>query len=266
VYESTLDQLYPASRFGWTNYPKGVVRTFCDHGFPVETGFDMVIFGNIPNGSGLSSSAALEVVTAVMLRDLYGFSMDNRQIALLCQEAENTYNGMRCGIMDQFAVSMGREEHAIFLDTSTLDYEYVPLVLKDASLIIANTNKKHHLMDSQYNERRRQCEQALADLSRVVGIKSLGELSCEEFEKYKDAIGDPVCRKRARHAVYENQRTIRAVSLLKEGRLGAFGRLMREAHLSVSRDYEVTGVELDTLAEAAWKVPGCIGSRMTWCT
>jgi galactokinase len=165
--------------------------------------------------------------------------------------------------MDQFAVSMGREEHAIFLDTSTLDYEYVPLVLKDASLIIANTNKKHHLMDSQYNERRRQCEQALADLSRVVGIKSLGELSCEEFEKYKDAIGDPVCRKRARHAVYENQRTIRAVSLLKEGRLGAFGRLMREAHLSVSRDYEVTGVELDTLAEAAWKVPGCIGSRMT---
>jgi galactokinase len=263
VYESTLDQLYPASRFGWTNYPKGVVRTFCDHGFPVETGVDMVIFGNIPNGSGLSSSAALEVVTAVMLRDLYGFSMDNRQIALLCQEAENTYNGMRCGIMDQFAVSMGREEHAIFLDTSTLDYEYVPLVLKDASLIIANTNKKHHLMDSQYNERRRQCEQALADLSRVVGIKSLGELSCEEFEKYKDAIGDPVCRKRARHAVYENQRTIRAVSLLKEGRLGAFGRLMREAHLSVSRDYEVTGVELDTLAEAAWKVPGCIGSRMT---
>uniref|UniRef100_UPI000489870E galactokinase n=1 Tax=Eubacterium cellulosolvens TaxID=29322 RepID=UPI000489870E len=263
IYESTLDQLFPSNRFGWTNYPKGVVKVFGDHGFPVETGFDMVIFGNIPNGSGLSSSAALEVVTAVMLCDQYGFDLDMEEIALLCQEAENTYNGMNCGIMDQFTVAMGREDHAIFLDTATLEHEYVPIRLKDASIIIANTNKKHHLKDSAYNDRRRECEQALEDLAKVVRIQSLGELSCEEFEEYKDAIRDPVCRRRAKHAVYENQRTIEAVRLLKKGKLGAFGRLMKEAHLSVSRDFEVTGEELDTLAEAAWRVPGCIGSRMT---
>ena len=263
VYESTLDELIPSPRYGWTNYPKGVVKIFGDHGYPVENGFDMVIYGNIPNGSGLSSSAALEVVTAVMLCDQYGFEIDGKQIALLCQESENTYNGMNCGIMDQFTVAMGREDHAIFLDTAKLSYEYVPIRLKDASIIIANTNKKHHLRDSKYNDRRRECERALADLSKVIQINSLGDLSCEEFEEYKGAIEDPVCRRRAKHAVYENRRTVDAVRLLKQGKLGAFGKLMREAHLSVSRDYEVTGIELDTLAEAAWRVPGCIGSRMT---
>ena len=263
VIETSLDELQPDDRFGWTNYPKGVVYTFIKEGYPVETGFDMAVYGNLPNGSGLSSSASLEVLTGFALRDLYGFEMSNQMLAIYGQDAENNYCGMNCGIMDQFAVAMGKKDHAIFLHTADLAYEYVPLKLEHAKIVISNTNKKHKLTDSKYNERRCECEQALEELQKVVNIEHLCDLTPERFEVYKDAIKDPVRQKRAKHAVYENARCVEAVKVLKEGNVRRFGELMNEAHLSISRDYEVTGIELDTLQEEALKIPGVIGSRMT---
>ncbi|WP_026651485.1 galactokinase [Butyrivibrio proteoclasticus] len=264
VYGTTLDEeLKPSDKAGWTNYPIGVVWAFAKRGMKLDKGFDMVIYGNIPNGSGLSSSASLEVLTGFILRDLYGFDVTNQDIALIGQYSENNFNGCNCGIMDQFASAMGKENNAIFLDTADLSYEYAPISLKGAKIVIANTNKKHKLTDSQYNARRSMCEEALAILQKKLDIKALGDLSIEEFEANKDLLTDPDMQKKAKHAVYENQRTIEAVKALKDGDLEHFGKLMRQSHESLRDDYDVTGVELDTLAEEAWKVPGVIGSRMT---
>ena len=263
VIETSLDDLKPDEKAGWTNYPKGVIWAFEKRGMKPDKGFDMVIDGNIPNGSGLSSSASLEVLTGFILRDLYGFDVSNQDLALIGQYSENNYNGCNCGIMDQFAVSMGKENNAIFLDTADLSFEYAPISLKGAKIIIANTNKKHKLTDSQYNARRSMCEEALAILQKKVDIKGLGDLSIEQFEEVKDLLTDPDMQKKAKHAVYENQRTIEAVKDLKAGNLEHFGQLMRQSHESLRDDYDVTGIELDTLAEEAWKIPGVIGSRMT---
>ncbi len=263
VIETSLDELVPDDAYGWTHYPKGVIYTFIKDGYMVNEGLDMAVYGNIPNGSGLSSSASLEVLTGFILRDIYGFEISNQILAIIGQDSENNYNGMNCGIMDQFAVAMGKKDHAIFLDTSDLSYEYVPIRMDGAKIVISNTNKKHELTSSAYNTRRCECEQALEELQRVTDIEHLCDLTDEQFEQYKDAIKDPVRQKRAKHAVYENQRTIEAVRVLKEGNLKRFGELMNEAHVSVSKDYEVSCEELDTLAEEAWKIDGCIGSRMT---
>lgn len=263
VAETSLDELEPSAAAGWTNYPKGVIWAFGKRGMTPETGFDMVIYGNIPNGSGLSSSASLEVLTGVVLRDLYGFKVDNQNLAIIGQYSENNFNGMNCGIMDQFAVAMGKKDNAIFLDTSDLSFEYAPIRLEGARIIIANTNKKHKLTDSQYNARRSSCEEALKELQKVIDIKTLGELSPEQFEEVKSAIADPDRQKKAKHAVYENHRTIEAVAALKAGDIIHFGELMNQSHISLRDDYDVTGIELDTLAEEAWKIPGVIGSRMT---
>lgn len=264
VYSASLDEIEtPSDKAGWTNYPIGVIWAFAKRGKKLDTGFDMVIDGNIPNGSGLSSSASLEVLTGFILRDLYGFDVTNQDIALIGQYSENNYNGCNCGIMDQFASAMGKENNAIFLDTADLSYEYAPIKLEGAKIVIANTNKKHKLTDSQYNARRSMCEEALAILQKTVDIKGLGDLSIEEFEAHKDALTDPDMQKKAKHAVYENQRTIEAVKALKAGDIEHFGELMRQSHESLRDDYDVTGVELDTLAEEAWKIPGVIGSRMT---
>lgn len=263
VVETSLDDLNPSDKAGWTNYPKGVVWAFEKRGMKLDTGFDMVIYGNIPNGSGLSSSASLEVLTGFILRDIYGFDTTNQDLALIGQYSENNYNGCNCGIMDQFAVAMGKEGSAIFLDTADLSFEYAPIKLDGAKIIIANTNKKHKLTDSQYNARRSTCEAALAILKKSLDIKSLGDLTIEEFEKNKHLLEDPDMQKKAKHAVYENQRTIQAVKALKDGDINRFGELMRQSHESLRDDYDVTGVELDTLAEEAWKIPGVIGSRMT---
>ncbi len=263
VVETSLDDLKPSDEAGWTNYPKGVVWAFAKRGMNLDTGFDMVIYGNIPNGSGLSSSASLEVLTGFILRDLYGFDVSNQDIALIGQYSENNFNGCNCGIMDQFAAAMGKENNAIFLDTADLSFEYAPIALEGAKIIIANTNKKHKLTDSQYNARRSMCEEALAILQKSLNIKALGDLSIEEFEANKHLLTDPDMQKKARHAVYENQRTIEAVKDLKAGNIQHFGELMRQSHESLRDDYDVTGVELDTLAEEAWKIPGVIGSRMT---
>ena len=247
----------------WCNYPKGVMWAFSQKGYEITSGLDILYFGNIPNGSGLSSSASIEVLTGFILMDLFGFDVDMIQNAMFCQYSENQFNGVNCGIMDQFAIAMGKKDHAIFLDTADLSYEYAPISLEGAKLVIACSNKKRGLGDSKYNERRSQCEEALADLRRVVDIKNLGDLTEEQFEQYRSAIKDPVCAVRAKHAVYENQRTIKAVAALKAGDIQTFGQLMNASHVSLRDDYEVTGVELDTLVETAWEQEGVIGSRMT---
>lgn len=263
VVETSLDELEPCAETLWTRYVKGVIWAFARKGKPIETGFDFLCLGTIPNGSGLSSSASLEVLTGTVLKDLYGFEESMKEVALYSQLAENQYVGVNCGIMDQFAIAMGKKDHAIFLDTATLSYTYVPVKLDGARIVIGNTNKKRGLGDSKYNERRGECETALREIGSVKQAASLGALSEAEFEEVQTAIADPIRRRRARHAVTENQRTIQAVEALSQGDLEAFGRLMNDSHVSLRDDYEVTGVELDTLVEAAWKQPGVIGARMT---
>lgn len=263
VIESSVENLTPEKEAGWTNYPKGVMWAFGEKGMKVEQGMDLVLFGNIPNGSGLSSSASLEVLTGFILRDMFGFEVSNQDLALIGQFSENRFNGVNCGIMDQFAIAMGKAGHAIFLDTATLKYEYAPIKLENAKIVISSSNKKRGLGDSKYNERRSECERALEELKKVVSIDALGDLTEEQFEQYKDAISEEVCRKRAKHAVYENQRTVKAVEALKNNDVKLFGELMNASHVSLRDDYEVTGIELDTLVEEAWKLEGVIGSRMT---
>ncbi len=263
VLESSIENLKPEKEADWTNYPKGMIWAFGEKGMQVDTGFDLLLYGNIPNGSGLSSSASVEVLTGYILKELYGFDVTNQDIALIGQFSENKFNGVNCGIMDQFAIAMGKEGHAIFLDTATLNYDYAPIKLENAKIVISCSNKKRGLGDSKYNERREECETALAELQKVVDIKSLGDLTEEEFEAKKDAIKDEVRVRRAKHAVYENQRTVKAVEALKQNDVKLFGELMNASHVSLRDDYEVTGIELDTLVEEAWKVPGVIGSRMT---
>lgn len=263
VIESTLDDLTPSQQAGWTNYPKGVMWAFEGRGYKLPTGLDMLIYGNIPNGSGLSSSASLEVLTGVVLKDMFGFDVSMVDIALIGQYSENNFNGCNCGIMDQFASAMGKKDHAIFLDTNTLKYEYAPVVLKDAKIVIINSKVKHSLVDSAYNDRRNECETALKELQKVVNIQTLGDLAEEEFEAHKDAIQDPVRVKRAKHAVYENQRAIKAVKALKENDVETFGKLMNASHVSLRDDYEVSCEEIDILVDLAWETEGVIGSRIT---
>lgn len=263
VIESDLDDLKPAKEAGWTNYPKGVMWAFAERGMKMDSGIDLLLNGTIPNGSGLSSSASVEVLTGFILRDFFGFEVTNQDLALIGQYSENNFNGVNCGIMDQFSIAMGKKDHAIFLDTADLSFTYAPIKLEDAKIVIASSNKKRGLGDSKYNERRSECETALAELQKVVDIKALGELTEEQFEEYKDAIKDEVRVKRARHAVYENQRTVKAVAALQNNEITLFGELMNASHVSLRDDYEVTGIELDTLVEEAWKIEGVIGSRMT---
>ena len=263
IVESSLDELVPMKKSGWTAYPKGVMWAFRERGMNMDVGMDLLLKGTIPGSSGLSSSASVEVLTGFILRDLYGFDVSNQELALIGQYSENNYNGVNCGIMDQFSIAMGKRKHAIFLDTVTLEHVYVPVKLKGAKIVIACSNKKRGLADSKYNERRSECEKALKELQSKIVIDSLGELDEEQFERYKSAIKDKTRMKRARHAVYENARTIKAVEALQKDDIALFGKLMNESHISLRDDYEVTGIELDTLVEEAWKVDGVIGSRMT---
>ncbi|MCM1026053.1 MAG: galactokinase [Roseburia sp.] len=263
VIESSLEDLVPSKEADWTNYPKGVMWAFGQKGMAIPCGMDLLLNGNIPNGSGLSSSASVEVLTGFILRDFFGFEVSNQDLALIGQFAENKYNEVNCGIMDQFAIAMGKKDNAIFLDTADLSYTYAPIALRGAKIVIACSNKKRGLGDSKYNERRSECEEALAELQQEAAIKALGDLDEETFEKHASAIKSEVRRRRAKHAVYENRRTVRAVEALKANDVEEFGRLMNASHVSLRDDYEVTGIELDTLVEEAWKIEGVIGSRMT---
>lgn len=264
VKEFSLDNLVYEKSDNWVNYPKGVIKAFEDAGFKIDRGFDLLIFGTIPNGAGLSSSASLELLISVILKDFNNLDTDMINMIKLSQKAENQFIGVNCGIMDQFAIGMGKENNAILLDCNSLDYKYAPISLNGASVVIANTNKKRGLADSKYNERRASCEAAVKVLNEHgVNIKYLGELSVDEFNKVKHFITDPEQLKRATHAVCENARTVEAVEKLKAGDIEGFGKLMNQSHISLRDDYEVTGPELDALVEAAWNAPGVVGSRMT---
>lgn len=263
IIDADLSAISYDKKQDWANYPLGVIKTLQNHGYNINQGFELMFWGDIPNGAGLSSSASIELATAVAMNKVFNLYIPQVELVKFCQEAENKFVGMNCGIMDQFAIGMGKEGCAVLLDCNTLDYEYAPLDLKGVSIVIMNTNKRRELADSKYNERRAECERALKELQRKLPIKSLGDLSIDEFEKNKELITNPTDRKRAKHAVYENQRTLQAVERLKAGDLKTFGKLMNESHISLRDDYEVTGKELDTLAEAAWQQPGVLGARMT---
>lgn len=258
-----MDDFHPLNDESWTAYPKGVIWAFEQRGMKLDTGLDLVIYGDIPNGSGLSSSASLEVLTGFILRDLYGFQVSDQDLAVIGQYSENNYNGMKCGIMDQFASAMGKKDNAIFLDCASLEYTYAPVRLDGMKLVVTNTNKKHKLVGSAYNDRRNECETATRLLSEAAGIKTLGDLSNADFEAHRDILKDEVILRRARHAVYENNRARTAVEALKAGDIETFGSLMNASHVSLRDDFEVSCPELDILAEEAWKIPGVLGSRMT---
>ena len=264
VVEASLDDLTNKKEYNWANYPLGIVWAFKEKGHTITSGFDMVIWGNIPNGSGLSSSASLEVLTGVILTDLFEIKdLSMTDLALIGQYSENNFNGCNCGIMDQFAVAMGKKDHAIFLDTSDLSYEYAPCVLDGAKIVITNSKVKHSLVDSAYNDRRNECAAALKALQSELDIQALGDLTPEEFEAHKSLIKDEIQLQRAKHAVYENQRTIDAVTALKAGDIESFGKLMNQSHISLRDDYDVSCEEIDILVDLAWKIPGVLGSRIT---
>lgn len=263
LLETSVEDIKYQKELNWLNYVMGVTKTLQDKAYPIDQGFDILLFGNIPNGSGLSSSASVELATGIMLEHLFDLEIDRVELVKVCQYAENNFNGVNCGIMDQFAIGMGKENHAILLDCNTLEYKYAPLDLEDYTIVISNTNKRRELGESKYNERRSECERALLRLQTKLDIQSLGDLSVETFNAHANLIDSQIDRRRARHAVSENQRTLEAVSALENGDLEKFGQLMDASHISLRDDYEVTGKELDTLVELAWKEDGVIGSRMT---
>lgn len=263
VMEFDLDSLDYAPGHDWANYPKGMIRYMKEAGHSIDTGMDVLYYGNIPNGAGLSSSASIELATGVMLEGLFDLSIDRIDLVKTGQKVENDFIGVNSGIMDQFAIGMGKKGAGILLDTNTLRYEYAPMDLEQHSIIIMNSNKRRELAGSKYNERRTECESALKSLQSVTDIDTLGELTEEEFELHKHAIPDPVQQKRARHAVYENRRTLKALQFLQNDQLKEFGELMNQSHISLRDDYEVTGKELDALVEAAWEQTGVVGARMT---
>ena len=248
----------------WTNYPRGVIWAMAEKGHTLSQGFDVLYYGNIPAGSGLSSSASLEVLTALFLKDQFGFdAVSQLDLAFLGQTAESEFVGMKCGIMDQFASAMGKENAAMFLETDTMKFDYLPLVLEDAKIVITNSMVKHELASSEYNTRRAECEAAVKDLQAKHDIKTLGELSVAQFDEDCQLITDETKRKRAKHAVYENDRTIRAVEALKNNDIATFGKLMNESHVSLRDDYAVSCPEIDDLTAWAWEIDGVVGSRIT---
>jgi galactokinase len=246
----------------WTNYPMGVMDQFLKRGFELK-GLDMMFSGTIPHGAGLSSSASIEMVTAIALNELLDFKLDMIDLIKLSQKAENEFVGVNCGIMDQFASGMGKKNNAVFINCATLEYQNIPMEIGDHKIIISNTNKRHSLSSSKYNERRSQCELAVDLLSEVKKVDLLGELNMEEFNRLNHLIKEDVILRRARHVISENNRVLEAIKALQKNDLQQFGQLMNESHDSLREDYEVTGTELDTLVEEARKVPGVLGSRMT---
>lgn len=263
IIETSLDDLKYDKKDNWVNYAKGMIYFLKETGHDVDKGMDIFIEGNIPNGSGLSSSASLEMLIGVIAQELFNLDIDRVDLVKLGMETENKFIGVNSGIMDQFAVGMGKQNQAILLDTNTLEYSYAPVDMGNNVIVIMNTNKRRELADSKYNERRSECETAVGELQAKLDIKTLGELDAQTFDEYAYLIEDENRLKRACHAVWENQRTMQAQTALEEGDLEKFGRLVNASHVSLEHDYEVTGIELDTLAHTAWKQEGVLGARMT---
>ena len=263
IIEMSLENLHFEPEHNWTNYPKGVLHFVQEAGHTIDRGMDVYVYGNIPNGSGLSSSASLELLTGVIAEKLFDLQLERLDLVKIGKLTENEFIGVNSGIMDQFAIGMGADQRAIYLDTDTLEYDLVPLDLQDNVVVIMNTNKRRELADSKYNERRAECEKAVEELNRKLSIAILGELDEWSFDEYSYLIEDENRLKRARHAVLENQRTLQASTALQAGDLDKFGRLMNASHVSLEHDYEVTGLELDTLVHTAWEQEGVLGARMT---
>lgn len=261
--EIARDALAYEAEDGWSNYPKGVLWVMQQEGYDFP-GFDFLFHGNIPNGAGLSSSASITMATALAVREMANLPLSMIDLVKLTRRVENEYMGVNCGIMDQFAVGMGKAGHAILLRCQTLEYEYAPLALGDYRLVIINSNKRRELADSKYNERVAECAEGFKQLKQhLPEIKDLGGVSSEEWQRFRENIADPVIRKRVEHVITENDRVKRSAEALRKGDLLAFGQFMRQSHESLRDLYEVTGKELDALVEAAWGVKGCIGARMT---
>ena len=263
IIEVPLENLHFEPEHNWTNYLKGVLYFLQEADHTIDQGMDIYVYGNIPNGSGLSSSASLELLTGVIAEKLFDLRLERLDLVKIGKLTENEFIGVNSGIMDQFAIGMGADQRAIYLDTNTLEYDLVPLDLKDNVVVIMNTNKRRELADSKYNERRAECEKAVEELNRKLSITTLGELDEWSFDEYSYLIEDENRLKRARHAVLENQRTLQARAALQAGNLEKFGRLMNASHVSLEHDYEVTGLELDTLVHTAWEQEGVLGARMT---
>ena len=263
IIQVNLDTLVFDEKDDWANYPKGVLKMLLDAGYKLDNGFDALFFGNIPNGAGLSSSASLEVLTGLIATTINDVTIDMLDIVKLSQKAENEFVGVQCGIMDQFAVGMAKKDSAMLLNTNTLEYSYVPVNLEDNIIVIMNTNKRRGLADSAYNERRTQCETALKILQSVEHKEYLCDYSLEFLEENKSLLSDPLVYKRAHHAITENERSLKASKVLLENDLESFGLLMNQSHVSLRDDYDVTGIELDTIVEAAWDHPATIGARVT---
>lgn len=263
VIQADLDGLEYTEKDDWANYAKGVIFFMQQAGCRIPCGLDILIAGNIPNGAGLSSSASLEVLIGTMINDMFGLGRTPLEIVQLSKKAENEFIGVNCGIMDQFIIGMGKKDHAVALNTATLEYDYIPVHLKGSCIVIMNTNKRRGLADSKYNERLQESQTAFNRLKQSLEIQHLCDLEPADFEKYAGLIKDPVHRRRARHAVMENARVKAAVEALRQGDIQRFGQLMNASHMSLRDDYEVTGKELDTLVESAWKQPGVLGARMT---
>ena len=258
-----LNDLHYEKKDDWANYPKGVIKMMQDKGYSVK-GMDILISGNIPNGAGLSSSASLEVLVGVIVNNLFNYGkIDRVEIVKLSQKAENEFIGVNCGIMDQFAVGMGKKDKAILLNCETCEYDYADVKLLDYSIVIMNTNKRRALNESKYNERRAECEKALEIIRKVKPVKNLCEIKPEEFDELEKLFTDENVKNRAKHSVYENARVLKAFECLNNGDLTEFGRLLIESHNSLKNLYEVTGKELDTIVEEALLADGCDGARMT---
>ncbi|MFD2670383.1 galactokinase [Marinicrinis sediminis] len=260
----SLDDLPYQAEDDWMNYPKGVIKELQQSGYTIDRGYDILYQGEIPNGAGLSSSASIEVVTAYGLLAMEDHPIDRTEIALLSQKAENEYMGMKCGIMDQFAVARGKADHAVLLMCDTLDYQHVPFESSAYRIIVSNTNKRRGLVDSKYNERREQCQLAVEALQvKWAELKLLGELNVKQFHEASHLITDELVRQRAQHVVEENERVLKSVKALEAGELNVFGQYMNESHASLRDLYEVSCKELDVLVEAAQSMEGVLGSRMT---
>ena len=263
VLEGNLSTICFQERNQWTNYVLGMIFALRERGIELSSGFELLIYGNIPNGSGLSSSASLEVVAGAAFRACYDLDVTDVELALLGQRTENGFIGLNSGIMDQFSIALGQEDSAVFLNTGTLSYEYVPVELGDNVILIMNTCKRRTLADSKYNERRSECESALKALQKVLPVKDLASVDLRTFEANKGLIENETERNRAEHVVYECARTVEACKKLRAGDLISFGRLMDASHDSLRDLYAVSCKELDTLVDEARKCPGVLGARMT---
>lgn len=258
VIEVNLNNLVYNKADNWANYAKGVLKFLQEAGHTIDTGMDIYVSGNIPNGSGLSSSASLELLIGIIAEEIFNLKLDRLDLVKIGKQTENEFIGVNSGIMDQFAIGMGVDKQAIYLDTNSLAYDLVPLELGDNIVVIMNTNKRRELADSKYNERRAECEKAVEELQIALDIKTLGDLDEATFDEYSYLIKDANRLKRARHAVSENQRTLKAKEALISGDLLRFGRLINASHVSLEHDYEVTGIELDTLVHTAWSKMACL--------